>query len=74
MQKNDTVYVFTDGIVDQFGGEKGKKLLFRRLKEFLLTIQTLSFNEQKEKLDFFFNQWKGEEEQVDDVLLIGIKV
>ena len=74
LEKNDTVYVFTDGIVDQFGGEKGKKLLFRRLKEFLLSIQTLSFNEQKEKIDFFFNQWKGEEEQVDDVLLIGIKV
>jgi serine phosphatase RsbU (regulator of sigma subunit) len=74
LEKNDTVYVFTDGIVDQFGGEKGKKLLFRRLKEFLLSIQALSFDEQKEKLDFFFNQWKGEEEQVDDVLLIGIKV
>ena len=74
LEKNDTVYVFTDGIVDQFGGEKGKKLLFRRLKEFLLSIQALSFSEQKEKIDFFFNQWKGEEEQVDDVLLIGIKV
>ena len=74
LEKNDTVYVFTDGIVDQFGGEKGKKLLFRRLKEFLLSIQPLSFSEQKEKIDFFFNQWKGEEEQVDDVLLIGIKV
>ena len=74
LQKDDTVYVFTDGIVDQFGGEKGKKLLFRRVKEFLLSIQTLSFSEQKEKIDFFFNQWKGEEEQVDDVLLIGIKV
>jgi len=74
LEKNDTVYVFTDGIVDQFGGEKGKKLLFRRLKEFLLSIQSLSFSEQKEKIDFFFNQWKGEEEQVDDVLLIGIKV
>ena len=74
LEKNDTVYVFTDGIVDQFGGEKGKKLLFRRLKEFLLTIQPLSFSEQKEKIDFFFNQWKGEEEQVDDVLVIGIKV
>jgi serine phosphatase RsbU (regulator of sigma subunit) len=74
LKKNDTVYVFTDGIVDQFGGEKGKKLLFKRLKEFLLSIQTLSFSDQKEKLDFYFNQWKGEEEQVDDVLLIGIKV
>ncbi len=74
LEKNDTVYVFTDGIVDQFGGEKGKKLLFRRLKEFLLSIQPLSFSEQKEKIDFFFNQWKGEEEQVDDVLVIGIKV
>ena len=74
LQKDDTVYIFTDGIVDQFGGEKGKKLLFRRLKEYLLSIQSLPFNEQKTQLDTFFNLWKGEEEQVDDVLLIGIKV
>ena len=74
LQKDDAFYVFTDGIVDQFGGEKGKKLLFRRLKVFLLSIQSLSFSDQKEKIDVYFNQWKGEEEQVDDVLLIGVKV
>ena len=74
LQKNDAVYIFTDGIVDQFGGENGKKLLFRRLREFLLSIQSLSFSDQKEKIDFYFNQWRGQEEQVDDVLVIGIKV
>lgn len=74
LQKDDAVYIFTDGIVDQFGGKKNKKLLFKRLKDFLLTIQTLNCSDQKEKIDLFFNEWKGEEEQVDDVLLIGIKV
>ena len=47
---------------------------FRRLKAFLISIQSLSFSDQKEKIDVYFNQWKGEEEQVDDVLLIGVKV
>lgn len=74
LQKGDTIYIFTDGIVDQFGGEKGKKLLYRRLKEFLLSIQPLPFEEQKLKLDAFFNSWKGDEDQVDDVLLMGIKI
>ena len=74
LQKDDAVYIFTDGIVDQFGGKKNKKLLFKRLKDFLLTIQTLNCSDQKEKIDLFFNDWKGQQEQVDDVLLIGIKV
>ena len=74
LQPGDTVYLFTDGYADQFGGEKGKKFMYKRFKETLLEIQALPMQEQKDRLDTIFEAWKGELEQVDDVLVIGIRV
>jgi len=71
---NDTVYLFTDGYADQFGGEHGKKLMTKRFKEVLLSIQNLSMQEQKTYLKKYFEKWQGSNEQVDDVLVIGIRI
>lgn len=74
IQKGDVVYIFSDGLADQFGGEKGKKFKYKRLRELLLSIHSLPMDEQKELLDRKFEEWKGNFEQVDDVLVIGVRV
>lgn len=70
----DALYIFSDGFVDQFGGEKGKKFKARALRELLLSIQSLPMPEQRSRIDQTFETWKGELEQVDDVCFIGVKV
>ncbi len=74
LQKDDSLYIFTDGFADQFGGGKGKKFKDKQLKEILLSIQNEPMMKQEEILFQKFNDWKGNLEQVDDVLVIGIKV
>lgn len=74
LQKGDSIYVFSDGYVDQFGGEKGKKLKSRLFKEKLIGIQSLSMDDQKIELKKLFEEWKGDFEQVDDVTVIGIRI
>ncbi len=74
VQQNDTLYFSTDGYADQFGGEYFKKIMTAKFKELLLSIQHLNMTEQKNRLHQFFNNWKGANEQVDDVLVIGIKI
>ncbi len=74
LQKEDALYMFSDGYTDQFGGEKGKKFSSRRLKETLLSIQHLSMREQNETLKQIINNWKGKLEQVDDICVVGIKI
>ena len=74
LQKGDVIYIFSDGYADQFGGQFGKKYKFRRFKHLLLTIHKLSPKKQKEFLDDNLKSWKGELEQVDDILIIGIKI
>jgi len=74
LQEGDMVYAFTDGMPDQFGGPKGKKFMYKQLKELLLEISTKPLNQQSEILHQKFNNWKGELEQIDDVLLFGYKV
>jgi len=74
LQKNDLVYIFTDGYADQFGGKKGKKFKYKQLEEILLASCNLPLEEQKQILDTKFKEWKGNLEQVDDVLLVGIKI
>jgi hypothetical protein len=59
---------------DQFGGPKGKKYMYKQLKELLLSISQLPLYQQKEKLQSEFTKWKSDMEQVDDVLLIGVRV
>ena len=74
LQKDDTIYIFSDGFVDQFGGENGKKLKAANFKKLLLSIQDENMTKQKELLDDAFEQWKGELEQLDDVCVIGVRV
>jgi PAS domain S-box-containing protein len=74
LEPGDRIYLFSDGMPDQFGGPDGKKLRSAGLKRWLLEIATLPMDEQHQALSDRFRMWKGEEEQVDDVLLIGIAV
>lgn len=74
LQQGDLIYTLTDGFPDQFGGEKGKKYMIKKLKELLLQIAPLTMPEQEQKLAQEFISWKGDNEQVDDVCVIGIKI
>lgn len=74
LQAGDMVYTLTDGFADQFGGPKGKKFMYKKLKDLLTAISQLSSDEQYNKLKEAFEEWKGELEQVDDVSLIGIRI
>lgn len=74
LSKGDIVYTLTDGFADQFGGVRGKKFMYKQLKELLLSISVLPMREQKERLSQALSEWKGDLEQVDDVTLIGIRI
>ena len=74
LQPNDTIYMFTDGYTDQFGGERNKKLNRKNFKELLLTMADMPINEQEAFLDYSLNNWKQDNEQTDDILVMGIKV
>jgi len=74
LEKGDVIYLFTDGIADQFGGTRGKKLKIAGLKNVVKSIQHLSMNEQLEKIHKSFQEWKGNIEQLDDVCVIGVKI
>lgn len=74
LEKGDIIYQFSDGYADQFGGSKGKKMRVKPFKKLLLEIHNDPLMLQKEKLLDFLNAWKGDLEQVDDILIIGIKV
>ena len=74
LETGDSIYVFSDGYADQFGGENGKKFKYNQLKEILLSIQDMPMKKQYEVLLSSFEKWRGNLEQVDDVLLIGLKV
>lgn len=71
LEKGDFYYIFSDGFPDQFGGEKGKKFMNKRFKKLLLNIYTKDVHTQIEALDTTLTEWRGELEQVDDVLVIG---
>jgi serine phosphatase RsbU (regulator of sigma subunit) len=73
IQKNDMLYIFSDGFADQFGGPNNKKLMTKRFKEHLVEISESPLTKQKELLEYTFEMWRGNEEQVDDILVIGIK-
>ena len=73
LQKGDTIYISTDGFADQFS-PADKKLMTKKFKEILLSIQDKTMEEQKDHLDEFIENWKGSLEQTDDILVIGIRV
>jgi len=74
LQKGDSLYIFTDGYYDQFGGDKGKKFKPANLRKLLVSIQDLSMQDQQLKLDQEFEAWRGDMEQIDDVCIIGVRV
>jgi serine phosphatase RsbU (regulator of sigma subunit)/HAMP domain-containing protein len=73
LQQGDMVYIFSDGYADQFGGPKGKKFLYRRFRELLVEISTHPTERQRGLLQEAFNAWRGAHEQVDDILVIGMR-
>jgi len=73
LQKGDTVYIFSDGYQDQFGGPKGKKFSRSQFRELLCSVQDKSMSEQHDILNKTIEKWKGSEEQVDDILVIGMR-
>ncbi len=71
--RGDALYLFTDGYSDQFGGDKGKKYMTAGVKKLIGEIHNLPMDEQNEAVEKSFNDWKGDEAQVDDVLFMGVK-
>jgi serine phosphatase RsbU (regulator of sigma subunit) len=74
VSKGDVVYLFSDGYADQFGGVDGKKFKYKHLQNLLKSLYSVSMEEQKKILDLTIEQWKGKMEQVDDILIIGIRL
>lgn len=74
LSEGDIVYMFSDGLPDQFGGTDGKKMKIARLKKIIEDVVNLPMESQKEVIMKFYDEWKGEYEQVDDVLLIGVRL
>jgi ligand-binding sensor domain-containing protein/serine phosphatase RsbU (regulator of sigma subunit) len=72
--ESDTIYMFSDGLPDQFGGADGKKMKIARLKRLIEELNRHPMSEQKEMVTKFFFDWKGDYEQVDDVLMMGIRL
>jgi ligand-binding sensor domain-containing protein/serine phosphatase RsbU (regulator of sigma subunit) len=74
VQKGDTFYLFTDGYADQFGWQTGKKMKFRRFRHIILSVYKLPFTKQVKALRDALQDWKGDLEQIDDILIVGFKL
>lgn len=74
LKKGDIVYLFSDGMPDQFGGERGKKLYLKGFEELIHSISEKTMDEQNDLIGNFLEDWMGEKPQVDDILVMGIKV
>ena len=74
LNQGDTIYIFSDGYADQFGGEFGKKMKLMGFKEFILSIKELDLEAQKNAIDTNFVKWRDTFDQVDDVCIIGVRV
>ena len=74
LQKGDTVYIFSDGYADQFGGPRGKKFMAGRFRDLLLKVSKKPIAQQKEELYTMLENWRGSHEQVDDILVIGFQI
>ena len=73
IQKDDILFLFSDGFRDQFGEKTNKKLYYQNFEKLLFDIASLDSHKQNEELETFFNNWKGDREQIDDVTVLGIK-
>jgi serine phosphatase RsbU (regulator of sigma subunit) len=74
LQNDDMIYIFTDGYIDQFGGERDTKFKSRPFKHLLTKISSFPTEQQQEILIDTHDRWKGDGEQVDDILVIGIRI
>lgn len=74
LQKGDTIYMTSDGLADQFGGESRKKLHTSAVERMFLKINSLPIREQKHELETFITDWKGDNEQMDDILIFGVEL
>ena len=74
LEKGDLIYIFSDGYPDQFGGPEEKKFRYKTMQKLLVDNANKPLESQKRELERTFIQWKGNLEQVDDVLIIGIKI
>lgn len=74
VQRGDKIYMFSDGIVDQFGGPKGKKFKYKQVQELIIESSKLVIEEQKKFIENTFNSWKGNLEQLDDVTLMCVNL
>ena len=74
LKVGDSVYLFSDGYQDQFGGPKGKKYLRVKMKKFILSIQKQTMKEQLVSFEKEFNSWRGNQDQIDDVCVMGVKI
>ncbi len=73
LKPGDTVYIFSDGYADQFGGPRNKKFKYGPLKELLIRISDQNMDDQKKELELEIDTWKGDNPQIDDILVFGIK-
>lgn len=73
-QKGDTLYMFSDGFPDQFGGKRGRKFMIKRFRNMLVEIHEEKLSVQKEVLDKTLEEWKGDRIQLDDILVMGIRL
>ncbi|MEZ4722249.1 MAG: SpoIIE family protein phosphatase [Flavobacteriales bacterium] len=73
VRENDTVYIFSDGYADQFGGPNGKKFKYSQFKQLLVDVNDKPMAQQKEILNSRIEEWMGDEEQIDDILVIGVR-
>jgi serine phosphatase RsbU (regulator of sigma subunit) len=74
VEREDSLYVFSDGIIDQFGGSEGKKFMRKQIKTLLMDLQSLTMEERKDFVEKSFFDWKGNYNQIDDVLLFGVRI
>jgi len=74
LQTGDCIYTFSDGYADQFGGPAGKKFMRKQFRQILVEINPLSMHDQLAELQSRFDSWRGEQEQVDDVLVLGVRI
>ena len=73
LSKGDKLYMFTDGIIDQFGGEENQKLKIHRLKELIEKVANDPFNKQEKEINNYLKNWQGDNPSLDDSLLIGLE-
>lgn len=74
LKKGDVIYIFSDGYADQFGGPKGKKFMYSKFRKLILDIRNEPMHKQGRILDQTIEEWRGSYEQIDDILIIGVRV